>query len=452
MRDAGLARRSDGSGAGRRFGGLLGRRDFRLLWIGETISQLGNAMAVVAMPLLAITVLHASTFTVGALVAAGYLPWLIIGLPAGAWVDRLPARAVMITCDATATVLYASVPVAAWLGVLTVGQLLVVAPLAGTASVLFGTAYQVYLPSLISTGELVEGNAKLQGSASAAALGGPGLAGLVAQVLGAAVALLFNAASFLVSAGCLLGIRAAERRTDPRVAGPALDVHPPAGRTGSLTAGLGLGRNIAQGARFVASDRYLRPMSIFGMIGNVGLTGNQALVVVFLVRDIHLHPIAVGLLMAIPGLSGVLGAIAASRVGRRLGTARGLLLVAVCALPCGLLIPLAEPGARLAFFAVGVLITASGIAVANVLIASFRQAYSPPGMRGRVTATMGFLTAGTSPLGALLGGALGTALGARDALWIMFGIVAISGTPLLARAFTASRDLPIQPPTAVRVA
>jgi hypothetical protein len=133
----------DKAGAPRRFGGLLRQRNFRLLWIGESISGIGNAMAVVGVPLLAVTVLHASTFAVAALTAAAYLPWLVIGLP-----------------------------VAAWIGVLTIGQVAVVALLAGAANVFFATAYQVHLPALVTSAELVEGNAKLQGSLSVATIGG----------------------------------------------------------------------------------------------------------------------------------------------------------------------------------------------------------------------------------------------------------------------------------------
>ncbi len=167
----------------RRPGGLLWHRNFRLFWFGETVNQFGSAMAVVGVPLLAVIGLRASPFEVGALVAAAWLPWLVIGLPAGAWVDRLPSRPLMIICDVISAVLYASVP-AYWLHVLTIAQLLVVELLAGGAAVFFYTAYQVNLPSLVSAAELVEGNAKLQGSASAASLGGPGLAGVIAQALG----------------------------------------------------------------------------------------------------------------------------------------------------------------------------------------------------------------------------------------------------------------------------
>lgn len=420
-----------GAGRGRhRFGGLFWHRNFRLLWIGETVNQLGSAMAVVGVPLLAVLVLHASTFAVGALVAAGYLPWLVIGLPAGAWVDRLPCRTVMVACDIVSAVLYASVPAAAWMGVLTVGQLLVVELLAGGASVLFATAYQVNLPSLVTAEELVEGNAKLQGSASAAALGGRGLAGLVAQALGAATALLFNAASFLVSAACLLGIRAhATRKASPRQAAT-------------------LRREVAEGMLLVARDRYLRPLSLFGGLANFALDGYAAVLVVFLVRTVGLSAGSVGLLMAVPGLGGLLGALFARQVTTRFGSGRGLLLSALCAMPFALLIPLTGPGPRLAFYVIGVLAAASGVGVANVIIASFRQGYCPQGMIGRVTATMRFVIFGTSPVGALAGGSLGTWLGPRNALWVTLSALALSGTLLLTPALTGRRDLPAAPTSA----
>jgi MFS family permease len=411
-------------GGNRRVGGLLRQRNFRLLWIGETISQLGNAMAVVGVPLVAVIVLHASTFTLGVLTAAAWLPWLVIGLPAGAWVDRLPARRVMIVCDLISAVLYASVPVTAWTGVLTTGLVLGVQLGGGAASVLFMTAYQVYLPSLVTPGELIEGNTKMQGSASAALFAGPGLAGLVAQLLGAVTALLCNAVSFLVSAVCLLGAR-------PRAAAPSA-----APRETRLR------REIADGMRLVLRDPFLRQLSVFWAVANLALTGYTALLVVFLVRVIGLTPGAVGLLTAIPGVGGILGAAATGRIAARFGTARGLLLSTLAAVPFALLIPLSGPGPRLAFYVVGALLAFAGVAVGNIIIAAFRQSYSPPGMCGRVTATMRFLIFGTSPLGALLGGGLGSWLGIRDALWILLGTAALSGTLLLTRALRGRRDLP----------
>ncbi len=260
---------------------LFRQRNFRLLWIGETISVAGSAMAVVGVPLAAVTVLRASTFAVAALTAAAYLPWLVIGLLAGAWVDRLPVRPLMIGCDLISALLYASLPVAAWLGVLGVGQLVAVALLAGAANVVFATAYQVALPGLVSAAELVAGNARLQGGASVATIAGRGFAGLAAEAFGAVPALAFNAASFLVSAVCLLRIHPTAPIRTPRAGGVRADAW--------------------RGICFVARDPYLRPLTIYAAIANLAYTGNLALVVIFLLRVVGLSSAAVGLLLATGG-------------------------------------------------------------------------------------------------------------------------------------------------------
>jgi predicted MFS family arabinose efflux permease len=371
-----------------------------------------------------VTVLHASSFAVGVLVAAGYLPWLVIGLPAGAWVDQLSPRRVMVTCDVISAALYASVPVSAWAGGLTLRQLMTVALLAGTANVFFSTAYQVYLRALLPSAALVEGNAKLQGSEAAAELAGPSLAGLIAQAVGAAAALLANAASFLVSAACLLAIR----RSAPR---------PPS--SGPRPA---LRRTIAAGLRFVARDPYLARMTLYTMTGNLALIGFIAVQVVFLVRTLGLPSVAVGLLVAVQGVGGVAGAMVARRLSERIGTARCLLLAAWGAVPFCLLAPLASRGPGLALYVIGIFMTAVGVVTVNVIVGSFRQAYSPPGMLGRVSASMRFLTAGTAPLGALLGGALAAAISPRGALWVLFAMISAAGLLLLSPSFTRSRDLP----------
>jgi MFS family permease len=169
---------------------------------------------------------------------------------------------------------------------------------------------------------------------------------------------------------------------------------------------------------------------------------------VFLVRVVGLTPGSVGLLAAVPGLGGILGALITGRITARFGTARGLLLTTLCGMPCGLLIPLTGAGPRLACYVAGSLVAFTGMAVGNIVIAAFRQSYAPPGMCGRVTATMRFLIFGTSPVGALLGGSLGTWLGIRVALWVLLGALATSGALLLTPALTSGRDLPSALPRA----
>ncbi len=416
----------------RRAFGLLRQPNFRRLWIGETVSTAGNAMATVGVPLLAVTVLHASTFAVAALTAAAYLPWLIIGLPAGAWVDRLPARPLMIACDVISALLFASLPVAAWTGTLSAPLVVAVALLAGAVNVFFATAYQVYLPSLVAPDELVEGNAKLQGGASVASVVGRGAVGL-AQAVGAAPSLLFNAASFLVSAACLLRIRPPDRA-------PAARPAPERPVRSTVRA------EVAQGVRWVARDPYFRPLTLYAALSNLAYSGNLALIVVFLVRVVGLGSLAVGLVTATGGIGGLAGALAAGRLARTFGSARALILVNLGSGVFSLLIPLTARGPRIACYMVGAAVVSGGIIVSNVIAATFRQEYCPPPMLGRATASMRLVAFGAVPLGALLAGALGTALGIRNGLWADLALYAASGSLLLTRSIRTTRNLPRVPP------
>jgi predicted MFS family arabinose efflux permease len=408
---------------------VLGQRDFRLLWIGETTSRLASNVTQVALPLVAVVTLHASTFTVGLLAAAGWLPWLLVGLPAGAWVDRLPRRPVLLACDAVSAVAYVSVPVVAWLHLLTMAQLVAVALVAGTAGVFFGTAYRVYLPGLLAPADLAAGNAVLQGSESAAQLAGRSLGGVLAQWLGAVTGLLADAVSFVVSAGCLLAIRMREPARSPR---------PPTR----------LRQEIGEGLRWVVGDRYLRALGAFAAVANFGLTGYQALQVLFGVRVLHAPPALVGVVVAASGVGGMLGALVVSRLVRRVGTARGLVVLILVTWPFGMLIPLAFPGPGLVLLALGNAVLAAGAVATNVVAAGFRQTYPPERLRGRVMATSTVIATVADPIGAVVAGAVGTALGVRATVWIMIGVVLAAGVIVLAGPVRRGRDLP----TAARAA
>lgn len=409
------------------------QRDFRLFWVGASVSEVGNALAVVAMPLLVVTVLDADAFTVGLLTAFAFLPWLLISLPAGAWIDKLPPRRVMVVSDLASGISYASIPVAAWLDVLTIEHVLAIALFAGIANVFFDTAYQVELANIVAKPDLVEGNTKLQASVSFSRLGGSSLGGLIVQAIGAASALLVNALSFFVSMACLLRIKHADTRRES-----AENEKPP--EQGNVL------RSIAEGARFVVRDPYFRPLTLWAAVSNFGLTGHDALIVIFLVRDVGLGPELIGVLMAAGGIGAVAGTLLAGRLVRRFGTSRGLLVCSTFIIPFVILIPLTAPGAGLVFYVAGIMLCVIGIAVTNVIVASFRQSYSPDGMLGRITATTRFLLNGIYPVGALAAGALGTWIGTRGALWIMLGFVAFAGVLLLTPTFLRRRDLPGQDP------
>jgi hypothetical protein len=425
-----LAAAGDSEGRRRRIGGLLWQRNFGLLWFGESISGVGSAMASVAVPLLAIAVLKAGPFAVSALTAAAFAPWLLIGLPAGAWVDRLPPRPVLIIADLAAGLLYGSLPVAAWLHVLTIAQIIVVELLAGVATVFFTLAYTVYLPVLVAADDLLEGNSKLSASSGVASISGRGLAGLAARAVGVATSLLFNAGSFLVSAGCLLAIRVREPHADLT-------------RTPRSTT---LRADITEGLAFIWRDSLLRVLCIWPAVSNMAYGGVLAISVLFLVRVAHVGTAEVGLLVAAGDAGGVFGALVARRIATAIGTARTLLLSALAAGLGGLLIPLTGSGWRAVFFVVGSGVLTSAIVGGSIVLVSFRQTYTPADILGRTVASQRFVTFGVAPVGALLAGALSTAFGIRPALWVLVAIFALSGTILLNRNILRDRDLPQAPP------
>lgn len=410
-------------------GGLLRRhRDFRLLWCAETAGRFGASVTGVSMPLVAVSELDAGTFEVGLLSGAAWFPWLLVGLPVGAWVDRLPRRPIMLVAAGASLVLFLGVPLAAWCGLLSLGLLVGVALLTGTAAVFFQTAYTAYLPSILDPADQSEGNAKLHGSASAAQIAGLGSGGLVAQAAGAVNGMLVNAATFAVSLLCLRGIRYREPAR-PRSAG----------RGGSMA------REVVEGLRLVARDRWLRTLTLFGACSNLALMGYQSLQVLFLVREVGAGSGTVGLLVAAAGAGGVVGALVGRRAARRFGSARATLLCEL-GLPVGaLFIPLTTGGPGLLLFVLGGFSVSAGVVGGNVVKAGFQQRYCPPRLLGRLTASTAFLNYGTIPLGALLGGTLGTVLGVRPALWIMTAGVPLSALILLFSPVRRVRDLPTAP-------
>jgi predicted MFS family arabinose efflux permease len=272
--------------------------------------------------------------------------------------------------------------------------------------------------------DLLEGNAKLQGSESAVRVAGPGVAGLLAQAFGAVTGLLADAVTFLISVVCLKRIEVVEPDRAPD------EERAP------------LRRQIIEGLRFVGRDPYLRPMVTWGAAINMALMGYQAVQVVFLVRTVGLNPALVGMLLTSGGVGGIVGALMASRFSRRFGSARGLLLLQAVTAPFALLMPMTTAGPGLLLFAMGGFLVGIGISVANIVVGSFRQTYCPPHMLGRVVATAMMINHSTIPVGSLLGGVLGDTVGYRPAMWIMTGLVAPCWLILVMSPMRRERDLP----------
>ncbi len=404
-------------------GKLIGQADFRRLWAGQSISELGSQVTVLALPLAAVLVLHASTFQVGLLTTAGFAAFLLVGLPAGAWVDRRRRRPVMIAADVTRAIALGSIPIAYGLGVLTLWQLYAVAFVTGIATVFFDVAYMSFLPGLVGLDNIVEANAKLQVTVSLAQVGGPSLAGFLIGLFSAPVAFLADAASFVVSFGSLAFVRH----------------HEPAPQRSEARS---LRSDMAEGLAFVARQPILRMIAGCTATWNLFSSAVMAIAVVFLVRQVNLHAAAIGLLTSLGAVGGVVGGLTASLLRRRLGSARIIWVVAVATAPFELLIPATSPGPGLAFFAVAALVSSFGAVVYNVNQASFRQILCPPRLLGRMNATIRFIVWGTLPLGGLLGGALGSALGNRNAIWICAAGVTLAPLWLLVSPLRRLRDTP----------
>jgi MFS family permease len=407
---------------------LLRHRDFRLLWIGQGVSDIGTAVSTVVLPLVAVVYLHSSPFEVGLLAALEWLPWLLIGLPAGVWVDRSAKRPILIQADVCRMLLIGSVPVAAAFGVLTIGHLLGVAFGTGVATVLFQVAYQSYLPTIVAPDDLAEGNAKLQGTQAAAGVAGPGVGGLLVQAFRAPFALVADAISYFVSVLALLGIAAREE---------------PIERSASRS----VRAEISEGARYVRSDPLLRTLTISPAIGNFFYAGFESIIVLFLVRSVYVAPGTVGLLVAVVGLGAVAGAALARPVSRWIGTSRTIWVGMAVTSPFALMIPLTTRGAGLGFFVAGQVIVALGVLMYNVTIGGFRQRYCPPRILGRVVASMRFVLFGTTPLGSLVGGALASVLDIRTAMWVLVIGNLIPIAVLYFSPLSTMRDLPTAPPS-----
>jgi MFS family permease len=406
--------------------GALGNRDFRRLWLADLLSQLGNRIDVLAVPLLAVTALGASIFEVSLLRTAETLPYLVLGLQVGAWCDRVRHRPVLIAADLGRAVLIGSVPVAALFGVLALPHLLLAVLGVGLLSVFFDVAHQTYLPRLVPREQLPDANARLQTNLSMAAVAGPGLAGLLVQAVGTAAALAVDAVSYLWSAFWLR-----------RIETP--DVHPEPRRRQLV-------REIAEGLRVVRGDRILLALSAYYALTSFFQSVHLAIVIVFLARDLGLSPWVIGLLSTSTLTGALTAGLTARRLGARIGPARAIRAVAVLFGLAYQLYPFTGRGWALACYVVAGFGASFGVIVLNVFGVSFQQAITPPDLLGRVNAITRTLVFGVVPLGSLLGGALAGTLGMRATLHVAAAGILASAAVVVWSPLRKLRELPVTAP------
>lgn len=370
--------------------------DFMKLWTGQTVSFFGSALTRLAIPIIAAVSLNASPAEMGLLAAVETLPYLLFGLFAGVWVDRYPRRKLMIITDIGRALLLATIPIAAFLNILSLWQLYTIGFLVGIASIFFNVASKSYLPTVINRNQLVEGNSKLELSGSITSIAGPSLAGIVIQALTAPIAIALDGVSYLSSALCVALIH---QREEPS----------PVSRAPMLL-------QVREGLGIVLHNSILRPLAGCMATSNFASNIFFALYILFGTRELGLNAAQLGLIYGIGASGALIGAVVAPWAARRFGIGRVILFGAILGSLEVFPVIFATPHTAIPLLLLSSLLGNFGWVVYNVNAVSLRQAVTPMRLQGRMNATLSFIMAGMLPLGALAGGALGQVLGLRIAI------------------------------------
>lgn len=403
--------------------GLWRHRDFLHLWSAETVSQLGSQVTQLALPVVAVTMLAATPFQMGVLTALETLAFLVVGLPAGAWVDRWRRKRVLVTNDLVRMVALATLPVAWAMGALTLPQLFVVAAVTGTATVFFDVAYQSYLPNLVAKDQIVDGNGKLETSRAVAQVAGPGVTGVLLRVVSAPILIAGDALSFLLSAFFIGRIRHPDVVPDRATRRP-------------------LRTEIGEGLSFVVRHPLLRRIVGSTATFNLFSSFTSTLLVLYVLRTLGLSESTLGLVLSAGAVGGLVGAVTAAPFARWVGEGRAIPLSCLVIVPFEALTPLATVGAPAVLLVIGTFGVSWGVVAYNITQVSFRQRLCPPALLGRMNASVRFLVFGTMPLGGLIGGTLGSWLGVVPTLWIAVAGSALACVWTVTSPLIGMRDLP----------
>ncbi|MFI9162348.1 MFS transporter [Kitasatospora aureofaciens] len=423
--------------------------DFRVLFAATALTQLGTNVGYVAVPLVAVAALGAGPGQAGLLATLSTLAFLLIGLPAGAWVDRMRHRRVLVVADLVKAVLYASVPLAWWFGGLSLGQLYAVALLTGGATVFFDVGAQSMLPGLVGRQYLVDANAAVVGLMAIGNVAGRGAGGILVQLLTAPLAIGVTALSHLGSALRLTALRRTPTPATPTPATPTPATPTPMAPTPMAPTPMaptpGLGAQITEGLRHVLGAPELRALAITAALNNLGSQLFNTLLPVLFVRELHLPAGALGLFWAVGGVGILLGSRCARPISTRLGDGRTLALAGLCLAPAGLLVPLIGDGPWLLLAGTGWLLVSLKTGMDNVLGVSLRQRMTPDPLLGRMNATFRFLLFGALAVGSAISGLLGELIGPHATLWLGGAVLATAFLPVYLSPLRTRRRLPGAP-------
>ncbi|MDW4574089.1 MFS transporter [Microbacterium sp. M3] len=382
-------------------GSLWRDRNFLTLWSSQALSQFGAQITELAIPVLAVLMLDATEWEVGVLGAAQVAAFLVVGLPAGAWIDRMRKRHVMIVADAVRAVALGMLPLLALFGVLEIWHMIAVALVMGIATVFFDVSNQSIVPSLVRPNQIAEANGKLQSTEQLAGLVGPAVGGWLVGVLAAPLAIIITVGTYVASFVALLFTRDHEQLRAP-------DDHKP------------LLHEIGEGLRWVFGNPLLRRIVLTTGTANFFGTISMTLLPIFVLRELGLTPEMLGIVFSLSSVGGLLGAIATPRIVARIGEARAIPISAIAFSVLPFFLPAISLAPALAFplLVVQFFFASFTVLLYNITQVTFRQRITAPRLLGRMNASVRFVVWGVMPIAALLAGALGTWIGTVPTLWI----------------------------------
>lgn len=376
-------------------------RNFLTLWSGQALSQFGAQIGELALPVLAVIVLQATEFEVGVLTAANVAAFLLIGLPAGAWIDRMSKRRVMIWSDAVRALALATLPALWMIDLLQMWHLYAVALVLGVATVFFDVSYQSILPSLVRPTQIAEANGKLASTQELASIAGPAVGGWLIGIFTAPFAILGTSITYVASFIALSLTHDHEQLRAPDDRAP-------------------LRQEIAEGLRFVFTEKLLRRIVGTTSISNFFNTLSMTMLPIFILRELGLSPASMGIIFALGAIGGLVGAATTPYIVRRIGEARAIPIGALGFSLVSMVVPVAAMVPSIAFplLVVEGFVSSFTVLLYNITQVTFRQRITPPRLLGRMNASVRFVVWGVMPIAALLSGVLGTWIGVVATMWI----------------------------------